>query len=844
MKMTWDALNSKTSSFRTLLETPDNEKGEIRDVVFSGLRAKLSEILKNRAPGAGKTLTIYADTLVMDVPSFNAASTVVVARCIDVTALEGGIIKVPAPGPDEYSMSAFLIQESAGGSASLVPSKAGTDGSSTPLPVFGNAAPQVVYYNVGSDGKSAQEFVEEKSRKAHLEDLLDKVWALNSLKASFTAATWLMDSGSSEDRSAARSMLIWVTACIRSWGANSGPISSEFVELYHSAAALLVSLIAEEGAYYVPVLASSYYRDHVKTLCDALGKYEIHLGSLNVQTGIQAAIQSVGSALEGAMEDSIGPLQTELDQIDKNIENLLGDIRVLNRQFHSQQTESDTKLKVLTAEIIKYQIFKQMEAILSASFAIIMAVGSAGASLSSLSKNPAAKLRQGRASLDYFQMTDILGNKTSPLPALKTAFGSLGDAAKGAYKIYGAATKEEASPDKELLNRALSLMKMQEQSLAAFVTGALLVDGPAEGTESTLPEISASDRADPSLAWDNFMIEAEVYLKPMESSESNEVKEALASFHGSLKILAGYGKAINAKLVSAAAQMAMGTLVRARLRAAESTKERWANLQAKAKTDDEKLAALRGIVQVGLDGLKRSVFTAWTQYRNSFFYLNFQDPPRVIKMDMDAAGLSKAFASVNAWIARLRGDTAEGKQVRLPDDEVTIGFSLKIVKPGEAAGPGTARLTPAAGDEPARIDWTIPAGDEQLKGVLPQKGNVAIWIKEAGFILKGVTPNERGNVIAKVSTSGSYENGFGPKERYRFDTKSLVGNYAYTVSGEQIYNRWKIDAEVYATPTPFTQWTFAFDPDGGDPASATELKMNLVVAYSDRGLLTASAGQA
>jgi hypothetical protein len=846
MKMTWDALNSKTSSFRTLLETPDNEKGEIRDVVFSGLQAKLSEILKNRAPGAGKTLTIYADTLVMDVPSFNAAATVVVARCIDVTGLQGGIVKVPAPGPGDYSLSTFLIQESAGGSPVLVPSKAGTDGAATPLPVFGSATPQVVYYNVGSDGKSSLEIVEEKSLKAHLEDLLDKVWALNSLKASFTAATWLIDSGSSEDLSTARSMLTWVTACIRSWGANSGPISSDFVELYHSAAALLVTLIAEEGAYYVPVLASSYYSDHVKTLCDALGKYEIHLTSLNVQSGLQAVLQSVGSALEGATVDSIAPLQTELDQIDKNIDNLLGDIRILNRQFHSQQVESDRNLKVLTTKITQDAIFQQMMTTLTASFEIIMAVGSAGAALSTLSKNPAAKLLQGRKSLDYFQMTDILGNKVSPVPALKNAFEAVGNGVKGGLKIYSALTEEDATPDKELLNRALALMKMQEQSLAAFVTGALLVSGPAEGPESTLPEIGASDRADPNLAWDNFMIEAEVVLKPMESSESSEVKGALASFHGSLKVLAGYGKAINTKMVSAAAQMSMGTLVRARLQAAESTKERWASLQAKAKTDDEKLAALRGIVQVGLDGLKRSIFTAWTQYRNSFFYLNFQDPPRVINMDMDAAGLSKAFASVNAWIARLRGDTAGEKQVKLPDDDVTISFNLKIVKPDEAGGPATARLTPAAGNEPARIEWTIPAGDEQLIGVLPRKGNVAIWIKEAGFFLKGVTPNKKGNVVAKVSTSGSYENGFGPNERYRFDTKSLVGNYAYTATfaGGRIYNPWKIDAEVYATPTPFTQWTFVFDPDGGDPSSATELQMNLVVAYSERGLLTASAGQA
>jgi hypothetical protein len=835
MEMTWDALNSKTSSFRTLLEPPDNEKGEIRDVVFSGLHAKLSEIVKNRAPGTGKTLTIYADTLVMDMPSFNTQSAVVVARCIDVSALKGGTIEVPVPASGQASMSMFLIQESAGGNVTLAPSKPGTGGSPTPLPV-GSAPLQVVYYNVESDGKPSQDVTKEQS---HLEDLLDKVWALNSLKASFTAASWLMDSDSAADRNVARSMLIWVTACVRSCGGNDEAVSSDFAELYSSAAALLITLGAAEGAYYVPVLASGYYSDHVKAVLGALGKYETYLATLYVQSGIQAAIQSVSGALQGAMDDSIVPLQTELDNVDSNIKNLLSDIQVLTRQFYSQQEESDRKRKMLTAEIITYQIYQQMEAILSASFAIIAAVGSAGGSLASLSKNSAATLRQGRTAVDYFQMTDILGNKTSPLPALKDALGSVADAGKGAYKIYGAATTTSDTPDNELLNRALSLMKMQEQSLASFLTGALLVGAP-EGSAQNLPEVQAADRVDPSLAWDNFMIQAEVYLKPMESSDSSEVKSALAAFHGSLKILAGYGKAINAKLASAAAQMSQGVLVRARLRAAENTKQRWASLEAKAKTDDEKLAALKGMIQVRMDSLKRSVFTAWTQYRNSFFYLNFQEPPRIINMDMDAAGLSNAFASVNAWIARLRGNTPDGRQVRLPDESVKIPFTLKIVKQGESAGPGIAILTPATLATPACITWTIQPGDDQFKGVLPQQGHVAIWIKEAGFILKGVTPNGRGNVIAKVSTSGSYENGFGPQEPYRFETKSLLGNYAYTVSSEQIYNPWKIDAEVYATPTPFTQWTFAFDLGGGDAASATELRMDLVVAYRERAQLAAS----
>jgi hypothetical protein len=838
MKTSWDTLNSKTRSFRTLLEAPDNDKGEIRDVVFSGLHVKFSEIVKNRAAGIGKTLTIYADTLVMDRPSLDASVAVVVARRIDVSALNGNAITMPRAVPGQPSVSLFLIQESAGGSATVAAAKPASGEQPARIPT-GNAPLQLMYHTVTSDGKAT---VEITRRTADMEDLLNKVWAINSLKASFTAATWLADSGNKEDRVAARSMLLWVTACIRSWGGDGAGISSDVADLYNSAAALLVTLDSDAGALYVPVLASAYYSNHVKALLEALSKHETQLGNLNVQTGIAAAIQSVSATLEGAMSDSIVPLQAELDQIDGNIQNLLNDIQVLNRQFYLQRTESDRKLKTLTAEIISDAIYRQMEAILSASFAIIAAVGSAGASLSLISKNPGATLRQGKAALDYFQMDDGSGNKVSALPAIKDALSSVFDGIKEGKKIYDAATEKADEPDNELLQRAMDLMKMQEQSLASFTSSALMVSGP-QGSPN-LEEVSSADRADPALAWDNFVIAAEVYLKPMESTESGEVKSALAAYQGSLKILAGYGKAVHAKMASASAQMSQATLVRARLRAAEETKERWAALEAKAESDEEKLAALKGILQLRADNLKRSVFVAWRQYRNSFFYLNFQEPPTgVVNLDMDSAELSKAFVSVTEWIARLRGDTLEGRQVRLPNDEVKIGFRLKIVKPGVAAGPGTALLKPKTENEPASLSWTIESGDEQLRGVLPSGGHVAIWITEAKFFIRGVAANAKGNVIGKVSTSGSYQNGFGPQKDYRFETKSLVGNYAYAVAGEKIYNRWKIESEVYATPTPFTQWTFTFDPDGGDPKDATEVRMDLVVAYREAADMATSAAR-
>ena len=116
--------------------------------------------------------------------------------------------------------------------------------------------------------------------------------------------------------------------------------------------------------------------------------------------------------------------------------------------------------------------------------------------------------------------------------------------------------------------------------------------------------------------------------------------------------------------------------------------------------------------------------------------------------------------------------------------------------------------------------------------VLPDQGNVAVWIKEARFIVSGITPNNRGNVLANVAVSGAYQNGFAPDDTFRFVSKGLAGDYGYVAQGGASYIRWKIDPAVYTTPTPFTQWTMVFDADGGDPSAAQALEMQLTVAYS------------
>jgi hypothetical protein len=115
---------------------------------------------------------------------------------------------------------------------------------------------------------------------------------------------------------------------------------------------------------------------------------------------------------------------------------------------------------------------------------------------------------------------------------------------------------------------------------------------------------------------------------------------------------------------------------------------------------------------------------------------------------------------------------------------------------------------------------------------LPNNGHCAIWISGAAFFLDGVTPNSKGNVIATVATSGTYQNGVQPAPPFTFVTNGLSGNYAYHCPDNTVYSPWAIDTQVYMTPTPYTQWTMTLPPNSGDPRTATRLRVQLTIAYA------------
>jgi hypothetical protein len=163
-----------------------------------------------------------------------------------------------------------------------------------------------------------------------------------------------------------------------------------------------------------------------------------------------------------------------------------------------------------------------------------------------------------------------------------------------------------------------------------------------------------------------------------------------------------------------------------------------------------------------------------------------------------------------------------------------VTFTFPVVAAGDAHAPvEAARLQQATATRPAVLSWVIPADTQQLVGVLPDRGKVAIWITAAEFVLDGVTANDKGNVLVQVATSGSYTNGYGPADAHSFVAKSMIGDYGYRVADGVVYNGWKVPAAATMTPTPFTQWTMAFPKGGGDPSTATSLQMKLTVTFRE-----------
>ncbi|MEP2508491.1 MAG: hypothetical protein ABJH72_04005, partial [Reichenbachiella sp.] len=142
----------------------------------------------------------------------------------------------------------------------------------------------------------------------------------------------------------------------------------------------------------------------------------------------------------------------------------------------------------------------------------------------------------------------------------------------------------------------------------------------------------------------------------------------------------------------------------------------------------------------------------------------------------------------------------------------------------------TSKLTAYLDASGQSISFDIP---KALNPILSQLGanDVAIWITEAEFYLKGVKANDSGYVPLKVSTSGHYVNG-DSDDLVNFLSNSLSGHFSYEPSGNgeagNINVPFNIDTANYMLPTPFTLWTIEAS-GGADLSEVTEVGLAMKV---------------
>ena len=242
MSINWQALNKREESYHSLAVQKDPSGKTVDDVLYVGLHVKLSELVSGYAPSGSTTLTIFVDTLVVDVADFPARGNVIVARSVDLTAMPGGPqpIKLAAPASDTAVVE-ILAGSVTGGELEV----AGPDGVAHRIP-SGVAPLQAAFVMVDSKGVTTTAIKEESD---DITDLTGRVYALNSLKASFGAASWLMNSDEASSTALAQRMLSWVAACTAT--AASG--NNDYAVLNRQAAPLLMELNVAPGIMNSPV---------------------------------------------------------------------------------------------------------------------------------------------------------------------------------------------------------------------------------------------------------------------------------------------------------------------------------------------------------------------------------------------------------------------------------------------------------------------------------------------------------------------------------------------------------------------------------------------------------------
>lgn len=810
MAINWNNLNTQTEELRSLVTTKDVDGKTVNYVIFSGLEVRLSELIA-LIPENGIGMTIWADTLIMDYPIFTSQATVVIARKIDTSIFSGEAMPIMVPTNDMPAVAEFCIGGTVSGEPfSLTTSAQGKSGTALYTIPGSVEDPEVGYFYVNSDETYNSETYTSYSE---FNDLINRPYALNALKSSFIAASELINLGDDESLATAKSMLQWVVSILTTLTYEGNTITSEsYVELYSQASALLTTVNVQVGSHYVPVLSSDYYEKQATKLLDALTSYESDYNTLTTAENIESAISEVSSSLEKVSKIQAEPLQSDMDNIIKNAETLGSSIQEMRFQFELQSLVADRRRSAMEIAIKN----ADMDRYFKACFETAINVAKVGIEIGKMAaKDPDA----------------------SPGSALESGAAAVGSA----YTAYKLATKEYSSD--ALVSSANALVESQRALADSFVASSgiwyqLSNDKPI----TKWPASSTQDIYDVEVVWNNYQIEAERVLSNLavtnigDDEFSAESKIAAENYLAALKMLIQYGKAANSKMISYSELLSRAITVKSEIDANKKIEDVWKELKEKATSDEEKLAGLKGVLKSRMNSIKRSIFIAWVNYNNSYLYLYFEDAPANSKINtgMTAGEMKLAFANVTTWVGKLLGETSLNDRVTLPNKNVPISFTFPITKDSSVADLDAeqtyAVLTPSNGVDPAKVTVSIPRATKQLVGVLPNGGNVPIWIKEAKFFIEGAVPNSKGNIMFNASTSGSYENGFPTEDVFNFETDGMESSFGYK-NDDNVYISWDINPEVYMTPSPFTQWTLDFDKDGGSAENATSLRVEFNVTF-------------
>lgn len=781
----------------------------VTGVLFTGGTVTLSSIVNNFLDTGGELLQIYADTLIVDVPNFNALAVTVVARKVDITSLgnQDWLIQMPASG-SMYPVLECLIMETAnqGNPASLTfttcqtinppanevytaPSNSG-NGTLSIGSIEVNADSSITVLTTGQN-----DFI----------DLISRPYALNMFYASFANASSMIDADGTASNAAAFSVLSWICNCIQS----CGTVPDTHQEIYAQASSLLVTLNAPANYHYLGVLSSAFYSTQINNLITVVSEYETSLNNLAAQSSDQGIINTVSTAMCNTAAAEMAPANVELAQVKSAVASIYADIQQLNSDISGQVNIANTQADLLINAIAQSTIqnfisnsIKTVTSVLDAADAIAGAVASDGKGAGAAIGKVVTAVQNGITTIQQ-----------------QTASYNTGS----------------------LLSDAQAILQQQQGMLQNVLSSQQLW---YQVTNGYTPEVAFQPvplTIDPNTAWDNFMASATAVLSNLDASFPTgtsflSAQQQSNSYLASLQELANYGKAFNGQMVAYSKQLCQGVALLAKQTALSNIQAIWSSLAAASQTEEEQFVALQGLLQNRMNASMRSLFISWTNYRSVYLYNTLTEPTENITLDMAPADLSAAFTSVQGWVAGIPGNGGT-TTTQLPNDNATITMSIPVVAQGTANPPAsvpaglyaTIQATPSDPSYAATITLHIPDVLNQFGNEIGT-GEVAIWVTQGSFQLNGAGANTAGYVPMTVATSGQYVNGYS-SDLMHFASNAISSHYSYKPGngGNITVNvPWNINSEVYTLPTPFTLWTFKID-QGCDVSAIQSLDINFTV---------------